>query len=234
MKKFTEIEISQLQTKGIELESIKKLENTLKWYDKIIPELHIPIQFNDILQINNLKELINENDIIFGVHFSKLLRAIIINKIKEIESNQKLLFDLFCYSTLINVPHKYNGCTFYYYTFIHYDYMKVYSLDNFYRVIKISNIPINSICEASKQTIVEDDKEIHYEIVKYEKDNIKTNLYMYGIENEADIQKLDYVLKKFEINQIKNSKELVQGHALKKWYFALGIIVIIIIFKILQ
>lgn len=234
MKFFTKKEVDLLISKDINLESIKKLDNTLLWYKKKVSCIDITITSQDILKLQNLSILVEENFSMFGVPYSKILREIIINKLISQSNSSLVIQKIFSYRTVSQMPSKnfYSG-TMYHYVILYKDSIKIYNLDNYYRILEILNIPFKNIISFTKSDFKYNDVTFFYEIIKYT-DGLKDSLiYLRVIDDKISIPKLDSYLSNQNITIVSQTAQTELKNAQAKRLFHKKILIAVLLFLLI-
>lgn len=220
MKFFTKEDVDFLVSQNINLDSIKKLDNTLIWYRKKVSCIDITINSTDILNLSNLNTLITEDFSIFGVPYTKILREVIINKLNLLTSSSNPTYKFFTYRTLSQTPNKnlYSG-TMYHYVFICKSCIKIYNLDNYYRILEVLDIPFKNILSFVKDTFQYNNNTFFYEIIKYTNGLNETLIYLRVIDDTTSIAILDSFLKTLNLTPIpQKHKKLLKKLYLKEFF----------------
>lgn len=234
MKFFTKEETDSLISRNIDLNSIKKLDNTLIWYKKKVSCIDITITAKDIFNLSNLNDLIIEDFSIFGVPYTKILREITIAKLNSLMSRSNITYKFFAYRTLSQTPSKnlYSG-TMYHYIFINKNSLKVYNLDNYYRILEVLTIPFENILSFVKDTFKYNNTTFFYEIIKYTDDIKETLIYLRVIDDTTTITSFDSFLKTLNLTPVSQNTQENLKNALSKRILYKKLLITLLLFLLI-
>lgn len=236
MKKyFTDFQKAELIKKGMSPKQIRDLNESIHLYYKKYTKLDIGCIEEKILELDNLGELI-DSSIAYGVRQHKILRKVVTDYIDNNFSSKFFYKGLF-YRTIRSAAPDYwdMGGTSYYRAFLTESKLKLYCLDNFFRLVEIKNIDLKNIEGVSMFDHIKIEGKIiniYYQILRIKENNISNDYYMYSTEKmeNSDLPEFNKLLINNGIPELKRKN--VEGDRVStliaKIFFIIFVIVIFV------
>lgn len=229
---LNEEQIGELRNRGLSDREIKKLKETLKWYYKKHNKIKVEINGDNILKLDNLTELMEERAA-YGIEGAGVLRKLILKEIDK-KNSEYLYKDLFA-ATIWNSAPNYEemGGTQYYRVYLKVDTLKLYCLDNFFRLVEIKEYPIEEIKGCWLRDSLSFEKQnlkIYHMLIKVSDDITDGRLFMYSTKkiNESKMPELYKLLKEKNVPELQEKKAQIRTTVSIGGWLAIAAIVIIV------
>lgn len=196
---FSDSQKAELIKKGMSDKQIIDLDESIHLYYKKYTKLDIGSIEEKILELNSLEGLI-DSTVSYGVRQHKILRKVVIDYIDK-NFTSKIIYKGLFYRTIRSAAPDYwdMGGTSYYRAFLTEEKLKLYCLDNFFRLVEVKNINLKNIEGVTMFDHIKIEGEIvniYYQILRIKEDKFSNDYYMYSTEKmeKSDLPEFNKLL----------------------------------------
>ncbi|WP_297635254.1 hypothetical protein [uncultured Clostridium sp.] len=232
---LTDDNIKDLKNKGVLDKEIEQLKETLKWYYKKYNGIKVDISGDAILKLNNISDLLR-GKAVYGIKDVGVIRELVLKELDK--ENPEYLYKDLCTATIRNAAPDYMdmGGTQYYRIYLKESGLKLYKLDNFFRLVEVKEYSIEDIKSCYLKDSLKFEGEtlkIYYMLINVVDEITNGRIFIYSTKkiNESRLPELYKLLREKGVKEEKierKQKRVITQFA--KWmYYGLIIIFIIIL-----
>lgn len=237
---LTKDNIKALENKGIVDKDIKEVEETLKWYYKKYNGIKVDVSGDSILKLDNLCDILSEKAA-YGIKDIGVIRELVLKELDK--KNPEYLYKDLCTSTIRNAAPDYMdmGGTQYYRIYLKESVLKLYKLDNFFRLVEVKEYSIKDIKSCYLRDSLKFEGEtlrIYYMLINVVDEITNGRIFIYSTKkiNESRLPELYKLLREKGIKEEKierKQKRVIVQFAKWMYYGFIIIFIIILCIKLL-